>query len=205
TDSSNGFHDALGNVMVDQPDPGYGGSAEGGSGNNTIDLSNVATFSATGGYDLTGGAGNDTLTGSAYEDWMSGGTGADTMSGGGGPDEFELQQGDSPLVTLSNGIYSFTGGAADVITDFGADDAIWIDMLVTSSQGPRSYGDSSYEVVQGSYAAGAFTAGAGADTLLVYDGDPTAGAVMTGVVLSNVTAMNLETFGNYITLNTQPV
>ncbi|MBI3096429.1 MAG: hypothetical protein HYY97_16290 [Rhodocyclales bacterium] len=201
TNNTDGFRDALGNVMMDDSDPGYGGSAEGGSGNNSIDLS---AFTATGGYDLNGNGGNDTLTGSAYEDWLSGGTGADTMTGGGGPDEFELRQGDSPLATLANGVYSFAGGAADVITDFGADDAIWIDMRETSSQ-TRSFGDSSYEVVQGSYAGGLFTAGAGADTLLVYDGDSTVGAVMTGVVLSNVTAMNLMTFGNYITLNTQPV
>ncbi|WP_310451434.1 SwmB domain-containing protein [Sulfuritalea sp.] len=199
---SNGFRDVLGNVMVDTPDPGYGGSAEGGSGNNTIDLS---AFTATGGYDLSGGAGNDILVGSAYEDWIDGGTGADTMTGGSGPDGFAFLQGDSPLVTLNNGVYSFASGAADVITDFGADDAIWIDMPEVSTQGPRSFGDSSYEVVQGSYGAGSFTAGAGADTLLVYDGDSTAGAAMSGVVLSGITATGLMTFGNYITLNTQPV
>ena len=152
-----------------------------------------------------GGEGDGIRVGSAEEEWLDGGTGAGAMTGGSGPDGFACLQGDSPLVTLNNGVYSFASGAADVITDFGADDAIWIDMPEVSTQGPRSFGDSSYEVVQGSYGAGSFTAGAGADTLLVYDGDSTAGAAMSGVVLSGITATGLMTFGNYITLNTQPV
>ncbi|MDP3512804.1 MAG: SwmB domain-containing protein, partial [Sulfuritalea sp.] len=207
TDSSNGFHDALGNVMVDQPDPGNGGSAEGGSGNTLIDLSNSSIFAATGGYDLEGAPGNDTLIGSTGGDWLEGGTGADTMTGGAGADEFGFNPGDGTAVSYAGGVYTFAGGA-DVITDLAPGDAVNLDLPANrdlAATSPANMGDDDYILVQGDYSGGSFNenAATGADTLLVYDGDATSNFAASGVVLSGVAPAEFEASGNYITLMQQ--
>ena len=76
----------------------------GGSGNDTLTLSNTAGLADGGaGNDLLiGGTGNDTLIGGAGNDTLQGGAGNDTLIGGEGNDTF------------------IADGTADLIADFGA-------------------------------------------------------------------------------------
>ncbi|MDP2240501.1 MAG: Ig-like domain-containing protein, partial [Burkholderiales bacterium] len=232
TTVSNGLSDAAGNVLIDDPDPTYGGSAEGSSGNNTIDLSNAITFAATGGYDLNGAGGNDTLIATAGDDYLDGGTGADTMTGGLGNDYFGFEQGDSPAggVNLGgNGIldngdtFTFAGGV-DRITDFASGEGFNLNALHQDLSGLPGVGwmgtqfenpansvlpanglatNQGFFLVQGNSpgilpAVGAsftFTVNnAGADTLVVWDGDSTGGVTQTGIVLSGVTLAQLNAY-----------
>jgi Ca2+-binding RTX toxin-like protein len=218
TDTSNSIRDAANNALVE--DAGGFSFAEGGSGNNTINLSALSA-----GYDLNGNAGNDTLIGSSGNDWINGGIGADTMTGGNGSDDFNFEQGDSPLVTASNlggdGVlnsgdtFSFANGV-DRITDFASGEGLGLDLQhsdLFGNQGAPSYmgsapatgeaTDQGYFAVQGNYSGSTFTVdntASGHDTLLVYDGDSSAAVTQTGIVLSGVTLaeLNLYTGSNWI-------
>ncbi|MFZ3016938.1 MAG: hypothetical protein WA056_00615 [Gallionella sp.] len=215
TTIANGVRDALGNVMVNNAQPGYGGSAEGSSADNVIDLSNVTIFSAQGGYDISGGLGNDTITGSAASDYIMGGAGADTMTGGAASgDHFNFVQDGSSLISY-NGSTTYSG-AIDRITDFSSGDSLSMNVADNFAPGGMQQGlgmmsavpldglaaDQSYFMVQGNYSAGQFTVNAmtGTDTMVVYDSDATAAVVQSGVVLSGVTLGQLEAFsgGNYV-------
>ncbi len=217
TGVANGIFDASGNSLINEGNDG--GFAEGGSGNNTINLSAL-----TGGYDLNGNAGNDILIGSSGDDWTVGGTGADTMTGGGGGrDQFFFQQGDSPAVTarnlggdgvLNNGdTFSFANGV-DRITDLSNGEAIELNQFDTDffdSGAPHYMGsapanglvtDQAYFALQGDFNAGTFTANTtGADTLIVWDGDPSSAVTQTGIVLSGVQAGQLQLGGSWFQLN----
>jgi hypothetical protein len=218
TGVSDGVSDVLGNAMAG----GTSTFAEGGSGNNTIDLSSLSA-----GYDINGNGGNDTLIGSSGDDWLSGGTGADTMTGGGGSDSYGFAQGDSPLVTVNlggNGIldngdtFTFAGGLADRIMDFVSNEGINLNSApdddLTGIPNPAWMGaqseipstsvlptnglatDQSFYLVQGNYnGTTTFTVtNVGVETLVVYDGDSTAGVTQTGLILSGVTLAQLETY-----------
>ncbi|MBU4081538.1 MAG: cadherin repeat domain-containing protein, partial [Gammaproteobacteria bacterium] len=149
TSAVNGLSDAGGNFLEGDNEGGYGGSAEGSAGNNTINLSNAGIYSATGGYDINGAGGNDTLTGSAAGDWISGGTGADLMTGGGGSDDFGFEQGDSPAVTamslggnsiLDNGdTFTFANGV-DRITDLVTGEGLGLNALNEDMSGQAGVG-----------------------------------------------------------------
>ncbi len=212
TSTANGFSDAAGNVLVGEGP--HAPFAVGGSGANTIDLSAIG-----GGYDISGNSGNDTLIGSSGYDWISGGTGADTMTGHGGSDEFSFEQGDSPVVTVNLTLgtgntvldnadtFTFAGGLADFITDFSSGERINLDALLgefTGVQGPSWMGatlptnglatNQGFFLVQGVYnGTTTFTASsAGADTMVVYDGDSSSAVTQTALVLSGVTLSNLS-------------
>lgn len=75
---------------------------QGGSGNNSIDLSGVTTsaFPALTSVAVSGNDGNDSIIGSQYADLLDGGLGDDTLTGGNGVD------------TLAGG-----GGSADVLSE----------------------------------------------------------------------------------------
>lgn len=219
----------LGNVFVDASDlvdgqslvvRGMDGSnvpapnAFGGmQGNDTV-------LGGEGNDFIHGGAGNDSLSGGLGNDTLTGGMGADTLSGGAGNDTFRFVSGDSPGLTgvdlggdgvLSAGdTFSFANGI-DVITDFSAGDTIGFFTAngdpLTGFTGPSanpfgSFGNDEFFYFQGDFAAGVFTAslpGAGDDILLIYDGDPTAGAAQTALVLSGVSFASLQwdsTLGN---------
>ncbi len=233
TGVANGLSDAAGNVLPGDDPATFGGSAIGSSSSNTIDLSNVVVFAATGGYDLQAFDGNDILIGSAAGDILEGGAGADLITGGAGRDFHEFQQGESPtgVVSLVNGAagvldngdtFVFAGGT-DRITDFASSEGISLNALqhdfanqsgagwmgatgatpVTSPAPTNGLAvDQGYFLVQGSYnGTTTFTVNTGgADTLVVYDGDSSAGVTQTGLVLSGVTLAQLEasTGGNYI-------
>lgn len=180
------------------------GVALGGSGNNTIDLSNKTGDWGVG--DMAGG--DDTLIGTSGNNWIQGGTGADTLTGGAGADEFEFVQGDSPEVTfadlgdagLNDGdTFSFAGLKADVITDFqdaGDYIGLWTEGIANGMQTDNAFAgtvsDQSYAMVTGDYLDGVFTVNesAGHDTLVVYDGDNSTSTTQTGIVLLGATTIN---------------
>jgi len=206
TSAADGVRDAAGNVMQSNAPTGYGGSAEGSSADNVIDLSNVTIFSAQGGYDISGGLGNDTITGSAASDYIMGGVGADTMTGGAASgDHFNFVQDGSSLISYNGSTYS---GAIDRITDFSSGDSLSMNVADNFAPGGMQQGlgmmsavpmdglatDQSYFMVQGNYSAGQFTVNSttGTDTMVVYDSDATAGVSQSGVVLSGVTLLQLD-------------
>ena len=212
----NGIYDAGGNTLT--ADVGGDTFAEGGSDTNTINLSALS-----GGYNISGNAGDDTLIGSSGSDWLSGGTGADTLTGGLGIDNFDFVQGDSPVgvvdltgnALLDNGdTFTFASGV-DRITDFASDEGFNLNApwLSGGAAGPGWMGaqsespatsvlpanglatDQGFFLVQGGYSGAIFTVNsAGADTLVVYDGDSTAGVTQTGIVLSGVTLSELNAY-----------
>ncbi|MDP2241249.1 MAG: Ig-like domain-containing protein [Burkholderiales bacterium] len=221
--STNSIRDAANNFLS-------GGDtwAEGGSGNNTIDLSGFPVGGAITGYGLSGNVGNDILTGSDGDDWIDGGTGADTMTGGLGSDDFDFQQGDSPAVTamnlgggiagvLDNGDTFTFGGGVDRITDFANGEGFNLNAPHQDLSGQQGVGwmggqfetpatsvkpanglatDQGFYLVQGNF-DGTTTFNvhnAGADTLVVWDGDSTGDVLQTGIVLSGVTLADLNAY-----------
>ena len=86
-------------------------SAIGGSGNDVMTASNVASKLQGGaGNDmLIGGAGADDLQGEAGDDYLDGGAGGDTLAGGAGDNFFDFTRGEA------NG---------DTVTDFDAGDTL---------------------------------------------------------------------------------
>jgi hypothetical protein len=226
TTVADAFSDSSGNVMADDSTEQMSGEAWGGSGNNTINLSARAVANpTTDGYSMEGFAGNDILTGSAGDDWIAGGMGADTLSGGNGGDSYTFEQGDSPAVTGKNlgvdGVlntgdtFSFASGV-DRITDFSSGDSgfdldIPLGDVFGNAGAPGYMGsmpsnglatDQGYFAVQGNYAGTTFTVNtvAGADSLIVWDGDSSSAVTQTGLVLSGVTLaeLNLYAGNNWI-------
>jgi len=219
TTAANGVRDALGNVMVNNAPTGYGGSAEGSSADNVIDLSNATIFSAPAGYDISGGQGNDTIIGSAGFDYIMGGAGADTLTGGAASgDHFAFVQDGTSRISYNGpgSAYVASSGAIDRITDFSSGDELSLIVSDNFAPGGMQQGlgmmgtmptdglaaDQSFFMVQGSYSAGQFTADAasGTDTMVVYDSDATAGVAQSGIVLSGVTVGQLgaQAGGNYV-------
>ncbi|MCC6219187.1 MAG: hypothetical protein IT505_06760, partial [Aquabacterium sp.] len=217
SNASNAIVDAQGNILPgDDSYSGYGGSAEGSAGNNTINLS---AFNDTLEYDITGAAGNDTLIGSGGVDYLDGGTGADVLTGGAGIDYFDFEQGDSPVGVVSlggdgvfgnNDTFTFSSGV-DRITDLssgegfnldvaGADYGVQANMTFMGASLPTNgqATDQGFFLVQGNFNAGTnvFTANStsGVDTLVVYDGDSSASVTQTGIVLSGVTLSELQAY-----------
>lgn len=102
------FRDVLRGLAGNDVLRGYGGrdTLEGGSGRDKM-------FGDAGADVMRGGAGNDTMKGGAGDDHLNGNEGRDTMTGGGGSDTFVFKHARETKV-----------GAADVITDFQANDFI---------------------------------------------------------------------------------
>jgi uncharacterized repeat protein (TIGR02059 family) len=221
TDSAHqSFTDSNGN-SASMFDSGLG-VAIGGSGNTVIDLSALSGYLDI--YDPNGG--NDTLTGNSDINDIEGGIGADAMNGGAGADTYMFKQGDSTVVTfqenggagVSDGdTYTFAGGVADVIAGAGFAQVISgnnnqsadrielnpgapnLGSLELMSGVPANglAGNQQYFLQRGNYSSGVFTAAAaGADTLVVYDGDASSGASQTALVLQGV-ATNLLTSTNW--------
>ncbi len=101
TDFYFGFSKVLGSAFDDTFSMVYGGTVDGGGGNDTIDGTSIiggtdtdgspypvdATFTGGTGSDvLTGGRGKDVLQGGADNDTITGGAGNDTLDGGTGID-----------------------------------------------------------------------------------------------------------------------
>ncbi len=94
---------------------GYAAMFLGGSGINSLDLSQLANNSSSPWW-ANGGSGNDTLVGGYNGEILAGGPGADTIIGGGGNDTIALTEGSrvTDTVVIDNGtVYS-----AEMICDF---------------------------------------------------------------------------------------
>ncbi len=174
----------------------------GGSGNDGLDgKEGNDTLTGGDGHDwLSGGGGNDTLLGGAGSDSLLGGAGADVLDGGAGDDRYWFSQGHSPVVTYAGGVWTFTGGQADVIVGSGftppsttqqPGDKVYFAQALQSIAAPANgvVSDQQLFMERGTFDAnaGTFTQNAmGADTLVVYDGDVTLGVSQTAFVIQGV-------------------
>jgi len=143
---------------------------------------------------LNGGDGNDILIGDLGNDLLFGDLGADLLEGGDGQDTFIFSQGDSPEMTY-DGIDTFTAlNGLDVISDFNdGDDSIDLSGLDFSNAFSGSAQDQNVSIVDGDWDGTEFVvSNSGSDALVVYDGDESASANFTGVVLSDVDASLLQ-------------
>jgi len=103
----------------------------GGQGSDVINASTAAGPNAgtlvlsgdLGADNITGGAAADTIFGGDGNDRIRGLTGADSMTGGAGTDTY-VQTGvgisTGAAITTANSVYTFTGNAVDLVTDFTA-------------------------------------------------------------------------------------
>ncbi|MEI6303975.1 MAG: Ig-like domain-containing protein, partial [Betaproteobacteria bacterium] len=196
------------------------GAAVGGSGDTVVNLSaltgNYTIYDLQGGNDtLTGNAGNnviyggpgkDFLNGGAGNDTLVGGTGADLLTGGAGSDTFNFAQGDSPVIASRSGatgsvVWTLTNGV-DRITDATIGETINLqgNIAYTTTDAP---GNQQYTVVRGTYTAGAspiFTQDdtLGLDSMIVWDGDASAGISATAIVLQSITTVTQKNTGQII-------
>jgi Ca2+-binding RTX toxin-like protein len=218
--TSNALRDLAGNLLLaddDQGNPSVYTFVLDSDSANTINLSSRSVF--LGGLDIQARGGDDTVFGTPSADQIMGGAGADSLSGGQGADDFLFEQGDSPELSfvagtnsfsLTGATYTFAGGKAEVINDFGVGgDAILIRPILDGVTGAgwlsQQYmstaplpgetlgvaSDQRFFYVQGDLGSnGVFTVGtngmSGADTLVVYDGDATSGVSQTGFVIKGV-------------------
>jgi Ca2+-binding RTX toxin-like protein len=104
--------------------------ADGGAGNDTIDLSGVTTIKAV----VHGGEGNDVIIGTGKDDELFGDAGNDTLKGGNGADmlfggvgaDLLLGEGGKDKLFGEAGKDTLDGGADDDTLDGGADDDTFI-------------------------------------------------------------------------------
>gem|GEM_PF-1602278 len=202
------IRDASGNITT----AGLKG-AVGGSGDNVIDMS-----SSSDSLLIIGEAGDDLLTASNFGCLLDGGTGADTLLGGSGADEFRIRQGEATAAlfidTNSSHLldagdrYTFADGV-DVVQGLAGEDIIHLKSPDNFASDPSRMDvpadglviDQKYFLAAGTFDGTLFTAGAGGDTLMVYDGDPTGGLSQAALVVKGVTPSYLDTTkGSYITL-----
>lgn len=159
---------------------------------------------------ITGTTGNDVISGTAGRDIVTGGIGADSITLGGGSDSLVYAAGDAAYGTVTLAAGAVTRAAvtnwtiaqndtvvgAEVVTGFSTTDASGasitlgnadIAAIVAGTAGTII--DDTACIVQGTYNAATqtFTVGAGlntgADSLLVWDADSTAGINIQTVVL----------------------
>ena len=171
---------------------------------------------------LTGSSGDDWIQGGTGADTMTGGGGIDgfNFEQGDSPAVTAKNLGGDSVLN-SGDTFSFTGGV-DHITDLASGEGFNLDKpmgdLFGNAGAPGYMGsaptdglatDQGYFAVQGNFAdggtpgsSGTFTVNTatGLDTLVVWDGDSSAAATQTGIVLSGVTLadLNLYTGSNWI-------
>ena len=211
------YDSALGSVtdIAGNPAPSgtivFGSDGTPGAAGTTIDLvANPLTGTPFSPVAIYTHLGNDSITGTAGAERINAGAGADTINSGGGADTFVFAQGDSTLVTytdvgasgtLNDGdTFAFTGGA-DMISgaaaganiSFATATGALANLTSVTATFTGQVGDQQYATVRGDLAGGTFTVNttAGADVLVVYDGDPTAGVTQTALVLSGSGALAL--------------
>jgi len=171
---------------------------------------------------LTGSIGDDWIQGGTGADTMTGGAGSDEygFEQGDSPEVTAKNLGGDGILNTGD-TFSFTGGV-DHITDLASGEGFNLDKpmgdLFGNAGAPGYMGsaptdglatDQGYFAVQGNFAdggtpgsSGTFTVNTatGLDTLVVWDGDSSAAATQTGIVLSGVTLadLNLYTGSNWI-------
>jgi serralysin len=185
-------HDYIqGNAGADTIDGGagndrlYGGAdndaIQGGAGQDWLQGNRGADL-------LSGGAGNDTIHGGADNDTLTGGAGLDQMFGDGGSDRFAFGVGDAAFATTGGAAY-----ATDHIVDFGnGADLIQLPFHVaavlagTAASAAAAYASATALLAGQSFDVAAI--GVGADTMLFYHGDGSAGAPVSAITLDHVGA-----------------
>ncbi|MFE0753923.1 calcium-binding protein, partial [Inquilinus sp. NPDC058860] len=113
--------------------------------------------------DLTAGSGDDFLFGAGAADRLNGGSGFDTLVGGAGDD----------VLRGGTGSDRFFGGTGnDIVTYFGTDDAVTVNLATGVGSGGEAQGDTfnGVENVYGGKAGDTLTGNAGANILKGYDG-----------------------------------
>ena len=140
-------------------------SLNGGTGNDTIKGmgGNDRLLGGTGHDRVDGNAGNDRMSGGAGNDAMRGGSGNDNISGGAGNDTVNGGTGNDRMTGgAGNDKFVFTKGFGnDVINDFDANPAGGQDKLDISALG----------ISDSNFASHVLIFDAGADTMVVVDGD----------------------------------
>ncbi|MDO9226595.1 MAG: Ig-like domain-containing protein, partial [Pseudomonadota bacterium] len=228
TDTTNSFRDAANNALIEDAGGFY--MAWGGSGNNTINLgptglnlSDGYDISGFAGNDtLIGSSGDDWIQGGTGADTMTGGAGSDDFNfeQGDSPAVTAMDLGGDNILNTGD-TFSFASGV-DRITDLDSGEGLGLDKAMSDLLGnagaPGYMGsapsnglatDQGYFAVRGDYldggsagSSGTFTVNtaAGADTLIVWDGDSSAAVTQTGIVLSGVTLseLNLYTGSSWI-------
>jgi uncharacterized repeat protein (TIGR02059 family) len=188
---------------------------EGGAGNDILNGGdgNDDLQGRDGNDTLNGGIGSDKLYGGTGADTLDGGGDADVFIFRQGDSTAVTYYDNGAPSAVDNGdTFSFSGGA-DVIVGSGFTvvgengDRIEFWNNFAGVQNPSPMGtwaanvltpiipgngqaaDQQYYLVRGGYSGGVFTVNdsAGADTLMVYDGDPFGTASQTGLVISGVT------------------
>jgi len=175
-----------------------------GAGNDTV-------TGGTGNDFLVGNGGNDSLVGGAGNDSFIGGAGSDTIVTGAGADVVTLV---APAAGAANNAdvvgFAVAGGAGgagtavapiagntftgtEVITDLITGDVLNLGNLAVANDAGivGTLEANEFLILQGTFAAGVFTVGAGgntgADSILLFDADAAAGIQQGAVVLVGVT------------------
>ena len=184
----NGNDYIQGNVGADTIDGGSGNDhLYGGADNDMIGGGDGADWlqGNKGADSLSGGIGDDTIHGGADNDTLAGGAGIDHVSGDAGNDRFLFGAGDATFVT---GDVAF---ATDHITDFGNGwDLIQLPFHVaalldgTATSAAEAY--ASAEALLAGHALDVAAIAVGADTMLFYHGDGTAGVPDSAITLDHV-------------------
>jgi Ca2+-binding RTX toxin-like protein len=143
---------------------------------------------------LRGSAGNDILIGDEGDDIFFGGADSDFFEGGDGQDLYIFSQGESSEITY-DGVDTFTAlSGLDVISDFDdGEDSIdifsldLIDPYMSSKAFNGTTQDQNVSIVDGNWDGSEFTiSNSGDDALIIYDGDASAAANFTGIILSDI-------------------
>jgi len=182
----------------------------GAAGNDTL-------IGSAGSDTLLGGTGADTLTGGAGKDYFN------FLQGDSPVGVVHLNTGGVSSALDNGDTFTFANGV-DRITDFTSGEGFNLEapkhfnllgagLMGTSNQDPQNayvpsqsssvpptnglVTDQGFFLVQGTYSGTTFTVDNttnGHDTLVMYDGDSTAGVTQTGIVLSGVTLSQLQAY-----------
>jgi len=192
----------------------FSGRVDNGGTANTVDATDgiLGVNTSSTGASVAGGANADRLFGNAGADTLTGGAGNDTITGGAGADRIDVGAGND-VVVVRTGDASIVGfadvaptttavapGAGDTFTGteviFGlttGDTIVTGNTALTADAGTvGTLEQNEFVIVGGTYntLTGAFTvgtAGAGPDSILIYDGSSAAGVQQEAIVLVGVT------------------
>ena len=177
---------------------------DGGADNDTITVTDGEVD------DITGGAGNDSIDVAdiaTVNGTISGGAGADAINLNDTVRTVEIALGDTGYYDPTAGVFDVTD--CDVITNAAEATTFKLaggwDASTPLAFAWAAVGDDSVFWIAGTYdsAAGEFTEGAGADRLLVYDADATAGIGAQAVVLVGAAGLipELNNDGDVVLVN----
>ncbi len=143
-----------------------------GSGNDTIDFSDISLFpigSGIDGYEIYAGGGDDTVNGSQRHDIIYGEAGNDTIHGEGGDDTLYGAMGDDRLYGGSGDDHLSGAGGADYLSGGANSDTLRggadNDTLFGGADDDALFGDSGNDILNGGSGHDTIVGGRGSDTL----------------------------------------